>query len=498
MSPTKSLPPTQQETPTLVRRGHYLITVHKDGMRAALLKRDKPLTVGRAEECDVRIDTPLLSRVHFSITAGSLNDGTPICIRDHKSSNGTRLNGQPLQPDVPTPLEAGNLIEAGGVFFVLKDRVPEEADPASEAAIRISGTSRSSPPLTGVVVADAAMQRLHDLVELVARSSIAVLITGETGVGKEVISAAVHARSARAAQPFVSLNCAALPETLLESELFGYERGSFTGATQTKLGLIESAHEGTLFLDEIGEMPMATQAKLLRVLENGELMRIGALKPRVVDVRFIAATNRDVSTLVARGQFRRDLYFRLNGITIPVPPLRERPSEIAPLAAHFLELAAKRANRMPPRMAPEVFPLLTAHSWPGNIRELRNVMDRAVALCSGDMLKAQHVLLDPPMPASTRDVPMHHQAHAAHASHPMSPMSSTPIGAQVTGFPPMTPDRMGRLMRLDADTERKLIEEALERAAGNQGKAAALLGISRRTFINRLDEYGIARPRKRV
>jgi two-component system response regulator AtoC len=388
------------------------------------------------------------------------------------------------------PLEAGNLIEAGGVFFVLKDRVPEEAEPASEA-MRAATVSRSSPPLSGVVVADAAMQRLHELVELVARSSIAVLITGETGVGKEVISAAVHTRSTRADRPFVSLNCAALPETLLESELFGYERGSFTGATQTKLGLIESAHEGTLFLDEIGEMPMATQAKLLRVLENGELMRLGALKARTVDVRFIAATNRDVSRLVARGQFRRDLYFRLNGITIPVPPLRERPSEIAPLAAHFLELAAKRANRISPRIAPEVFPLLTTHSWPGNIRELRNVMDRALALCSGETLQAQHVLLDPPMPPSTRDGAM--DAMAA-----MSPMAATPIGAQVTGFPPLTPDRMGRLMRLDADTERKLIEEALERAAGNQGKAAELLGISRRTFINRLDEYGIARPRKRV
>jgi len=485
MSPHKPLPPTLQENPTLTRRGHYLITVHKDGMRAARLRSEKPLTVGRSEECDVRIDTPLLSRVHFSISTGA-SAGSPIAIRDHKSSNGTRLNGHPLEPDVPTPLEAGNLIEAGGVFFVLKDRIPEEATPPSEAAMRVSAALRGSSPLNGVVVADAAMQRLHELVELVARSSIAVLITGETGVGKEVISSSVHARSARADKPFVSLNCAALPETLLESELFGYERGAFTGATQTKQGLIESAHEGTLFLDEIGEMPMATQAKLLRVLENGELMRIGALKPRVVDVRFIAATNRDVSSLVSRGQFRRDLYFRLNGITIPVPPLRERQSEIAPLAAHFLELSAKRAGRKPPRIAPEVFPLLTDHSWPGNIRELRNVMDRAVALCSGDLLSPIHVLLDPPMPLSVRD-------------GGFSPMPATPMGQSTpSGAPPSAPDRMGRLLRLDADSERKLIEEALDRAAGNQGKAAELLGISRRTLINRLDEYGIARPRKRV
>jgi two-component system response regulator AtoC len=475
MNPPKAPPPTLTETRALVRRGLYLITVQKDGMRAVRLRNDRPLTAGRSDECDVKLDTPLLSRVHFSIASGS-----PVCIRDHRSSNGTKVNGHPLAPDVPTPLEVGNLVEAGGVFFVLKDHVPEEADLAPEGALR--GASASPSPLSGVVVADPSMQRLHELVELVARSTISVLITGETGAGKEVISDAVHARSPRAAQPFVSLNCAALPETLLESELFGYERGAFTGATQAKQGLIESAHEGTLFLDEIGEMPMATQAKLLRVLENGELTRIGALKPRVVDVRFIAATNRDLPTLVGRGQFRRDLYFRLNGITIPVPPLRERPSEIAPLAMHFLELAAKRAGRRAPRLAPEVFGLLAAHPWPGNIRELRNVMDRAVALCAGDVLGPVNVLLDPPMPSSTRG--------------PLT-ASVTPIASAAPMIPAPGQERAGRLLRLDAGTERKLIEEALERAAGNQGRAAELLGVSRRTLINRLDEYGIARPRKR-
>jgi transcriptional regulator with PAS, ATPase and Fis domain len=480
MNPPKVPPTTLTETRALVRRGLYLVTVHKDGMRAVRLRSDRPLTVGRAPECDVQIDTPLLSRVHFSITAGP-----PICIRDHKSSNGTKVNGHVLTTDAATPLEVGNLVEAGGVFFVLKDHVPEESAPASESALR---TAVPTSPLTGVVIADQSMQRLHELVELVARSNIAVLITGETGAGKEVISAAVHSRSPRAAQPFVSLNCAALPETLLESELFGYERGAFTGAVQSKQGLIESAHEGTLFLDEIGEMPLATQAKLLRVLENGELTRIGALKPRVVDVRFIAATNRDLPALVARGEFRRDLYFRLNGITIPVPPLRERQSEIAPLATYFLELAARRANRRPPRMAPEVFALLSAHPWPGNIRELRNVMDRALALCSGDTLGQSHVLLDPPMPASSR-IPTATSVTPIGSAVPMIPVGSAGAGPSA--------DR-GRLLRLDADTEKRLIEEALERAAGNQGKAAELLGISRRTLINRLDEYGIARPRKRT
>ncbi len=331
------------------------------------------------------------------------------------------------------------------------------------------------------------MRRLHELVELVARSNISVLVTGETGVGKEVISQAVHKRSSRADKAFVSLNCAALPETLLESELFGYERGAFTGAVQAKPGLIESAHEGTLFLDEIGEMPLATQAKLLRVLENGELTRIGAVKPRVVDVRFIAATNRDLPALVAHGEFRRDLYYRLNGITIPVPPLRERTPEIAPLAQLFLELAARRAGRRAPRLSAEVVPIFLGHSWPGNIRELKNVIDRALALCVGDHVRASHVLLDPPMP----------DVVAGGVSGAMSPRG-LPSAPPATASAPAPGPAMGRLLRIDPDSERKLIEEALERAHGNQAKAAELLGISRRTLINRLDEYAIKRPRKRT
>jgi DNA-binding NtrC family response regulator len=478
MPSDKPLPPTLTETPALLRTGLFLVTMQKEGVRAVRLRGGTPLTVGRAPECDVELDTPLLSRVHFSISSVP-----SVRIQDHNSSNGTKVNGAPLPPGVPVPLEIGSLIEAGGIFFVLKDRVPEQDAPASEAAIP---APVGVQPLKGVVVVDGSMQRLHELVELVARSSISVLVTGETGVGKDVISTAVHARSPRAAKPFVSINCAALPETLLESELFGYERGAFTGAQQAKPGLIESAHEGTFFLDEIGEMPLSTQAKLLRILENGEITRIGALKPRVVDVRFIAATNSDLTSAVEQGRFRRDLYFRLNGITIPVPPLRERTSEIAPLATHFFELAAKRAGRKPPRIAPEVFPALLAHKWPGNIRELRNVMERALALCTEDIVRPSQVLLDPPLPAP--DV-----------GSAVSTASTAPPGGGTSPPGPGEPaDRLGRLLRLDPETEKRLITEALGRAMGNQGKAAELLGVSRRTLINRLDEYGIARPRKRT
>ncbi len=475
---TKPLPPTLTETRALVRSGLFLVSVQKNGMRAVRLRNDRPITVGRAPECDVQIDTQLLSRVHFSVSTGD-----PVVVEDLQSSNGTKVNGRTIPPGVPTALDVGSLIEAGGIFFVLKDYVPDEAIPESVAALRLAGADHS--PLREVVVADESMRRLHELVELVARSNISVLVTGETGVGKEVISQAVHKRSSRADKPFVSLNCAALPETLLESELFGYERGAFTGAVQAKQGLIESAHEGTLFLDEIGEMPLATQAKLLRVLENGELTRIGAVKPRVVDVRFIAATNRDLPALVAQGEFRRDLYYRLNGITIPVPPLRERTQEIAPLAQLFLELAARRAGRRAPRLAGDVVPMFLAHSWPGNIRELRNVMDRALALCTGDQVRLNHVMLDPPMPDAVSVGPLSPRA-----------MSAEPITGRMT-MPSSLP-APGRLLRIDPDAERKLIEDALQRATGNQAKAAELLGVSRRTLINRLDEYMIKRPRKRT
>jgi transcriptional regulator with PAS, ATPase and Fis domain len=326
------------------------------------------------------------------------------------------------------------------------------------------------------------MARLFELIDLVARSTIPVLVIGETGVGKEVVSTAIHERSPRASGPLVRLNCAAMPEALLESELFGYERGAFTGAVQSKPGLVEAAHEGTLFLDEIGEIPLSTQAKLLRVLESGELLRLGALKPRSVDVRFVAATNRDLRGLVAEGRFRGDLYYRLDGITIPVPPLRARPADVPRMAEHFLAAAAGRAGRAAPRLSPDVVEVLTKYAWPGNVRELRNVMERAVALCGGGALTVAHVVLQAGLPIAglpgTREPP------------DWVPAAGAP--------PPRDAASGGRLLRLDPQRERAIIVEALERAGGNQSKACELLGISRRTLLHRLDEHGLPRPRKRT
>ncbi|MFT3708229.1 MAG: sigma 54-interacting transcriptional regulator [Archangium sp.] len=236
----------------------------------------------------------------------------------------------------------------------------------------------ASAPAPGFVVRDDAMAALYRLVDRVAPSTISVLLLGETGVGKEVLAQEIHRRSKRASGPFLRLNCAALTESLLESELFGHEKGSFTGAIKQKEGLLESAEGGTVFLDEVGEMPPSIQAKLLRVLEERKVMRVGSTTALPIDVRFLFATNRDLEAEVARGAFRSDLYFRVNGISLVIPPLRERPTEIEPLARQFLQEAAKRETRAAPELTPDALATLAAWPWPGNIRELKNVIDRAI------------------------------------------------------------------------------------------------------------------------
>jgi DNA-binding NtrC family response regulator len=466
-----SFDPTATETSAILREGLHVVVFGSEGAKGYRVPPGGSLTIGRSTECDVRVDTPSMSRKHFTV-----RDASPPQVEDLGGRNGTRVNGHAIGSGAAVPLELGSLIEAGGAFFTMQDHPPREF-------ARLP-TRADTPPTpvswpAGTIVRDPAMVRLHELIDQVARSDIPVLVLGETGVGKEVVSAAIHRASVRAARQYVILNCAALPEALLESELFGYEKGAFTGATQSKRGLIEAAHDGSMLLDEVGEMPLSTQAKLLRVLENGELMRLGAVRPQRVDVRFIAATNRDLSAMVAKGTFRRDLYYRLNGITIPIPPLRQRKAEIPELARFFVERAAASARRATPALTQAVLDALDRHTWPGNIRELKNVLDRAVVLCRGSVLGPEHVLIDADSP-QTVEV----------AASPAAPASPT-APAEVA------PGREGRLLRLDADTERRLIVEALERAAGNQTKASELLGISRRTLINRLDEYGLQRPRKR-
>jgi DNA-binding NtrC family response regulator len=312
----------------------------------------------------------------------------------------------------------------------------------------------------------SAMTHVRAMAARAARSRISVLMLGETGVGKDVLARQIHAASPRAEGPFVAINCGGMSASLLDSELFGHERHAFTGAVGAKVGLVEAADGGTLFLDEIGEMPLAMQAKLLRVLETREVRPVGGLRGRSVDVRFLAATNVDIEAAVAKGTFREDLMYRLNTLTLSIPPLRERRDELPGIVETFLAGAQPGSGGLPLRVSPEAMSELFRHDWPGNIRELKNVIERAVVLCDGVTILPEHLMLD----GSRR------------------PELDPPPDAPAPSPEPAPPG--------DQAPERSRIVDALEACARNQTKAARLLGISRRTLVSRLDFYKLPRPMK--
>jgi two-component system, NtrC family, response regulator AtoC len=323
-----------------------------------------------------------------------------------------------------------------------------------------------------VIIKSEKMAQIFELADRIAKSTISVLIQGETGVGKEVVAEAIHARSDRAKKPLVCVNCAALTETLLESELFGHEKGSFTGADQLKIGLFESAIGGTIFLDEIGEMPQKVQAKLLRVLQGKTIMRVGSNKELPVDVRVVAATNRKLEEHVANGTFREDLYYRLNAATIVVPPLRERRDEIPYLVESFVEQFCKE-NRIPKRkIEPGAMDILVRYNWPGNIRELKNTMERAVVISD-----AETITTDSLTSKLTTD------------SDYVESFSGTGVGATITSSPTVT----GDIKDVVAAYEKDIIVNALKRSDWNQTKAADLLNLPRRTLVSKIKKYGIKR-----
>jgi transcriptional regulator of acetoin/glycerol metabolism len=421
------------------------------GSLSRVLPATGTLTIGRSSACDVRIDHTSVSRKHAVLHVGATNK-----IEDAGSANGTKVAGRVVGSGIPVSVAPGEIIEIGNVVVVIQGGDPAKAEAQQSAPGFRATPSRPSklPPAAhsttiappGARANETPMQRLERLVKLVAAGNIHVLITGETGVGKEVVAERIHRQSRRAGAQFHRVEAAALAENLLDIELFGQAE---------KPGLFETTEGGTVLVDEVSELPLGTQAKLLRVLERGEVIRVDTAEPRKVDIRFIAATNRDLRAMVQEGTFREDLYFRLNGITIEVPPLRERREQISAIANELLEKACIDAKRPQLLLTKEATARLESYDWPGNVRELKNAIERAVLLSQGDTVD--------PMALPAGDA---------------------------------GDDAAGARLRNDlAAFERQRIVEALEKCAGNQTKAAQLLGISRRTLVSRLGEYNLPRPR---
>ena len=322
-----------------------------------------------------------------------------------------------------------------------------------------------------VIVADPAMLRLYGVIERLATSDLTVLVCGETGAGKELAATALHVWSTRRDRPYVTLNCAAIHESLVESELFGHEKGAFTGATAAKPGLLETGHGGTVFMDEIGELSATVQAKLLRALETKRFTRLGDVQPREIDVRIVAATNRDLEEEVAAGRFRQDLFFRLAGATLWLPPLRDRKRELPMLAQAFLSEACARTGRAPMTLTPAAMQRLAAHAWPGNVRELKNVMEFIAATIAEPALEAWHLV---------------ERLGGSRQRRPSDPEQLAPTA-------PRTEPTFRPIEEEVQELERRRMAEALVAGGGNQTRAADLIGMPRRTFVTKMRQYNIPR-----
>ena len=461
-----------------------------------------------------------MSRRHVRLDLGSR-----ITVEDLGSANGTRVHAEPITARRPVTLSPGIGVELGGTLIVIQEGPNEGPSLRCRPEDVLWGEDASTRRADAFVAQDRAMLHRYKLIERVSQGNISVLLTGETGVGKEVMAHAVHRKSPRADKPFVKLNCAAVAQSLFESELFGHERGAFTGAETAKLGLLESANTGTVFLDEIGEMPLAMQAKLLRVIEQREVVRVGGLSPRTIDVRLVAATNRDLEAECAAGRFRRDLYYRLNGITIDVPPLRERSGEIEGLAHAFItEYARQLGFAEVPRLSTGALLALESHPWPGNIRELRNAIERAVLLCGGHTIGPEHFPFQRHEPERSgeddawqrerkriMDTLARCSGNQTRAAKALGMSRRTLVSRMVSHRIPRPhkplPGTDDRLPMAQHDTvpcspadrtagERQRIIGALEACSGNQTRAAKMLGMSRRTLVSRMVTHRIARPRK--
>jgi DNA-binding NtrC family response regulator len=460
------------------RPAFELVVYERRQRRQFRLPARGTVVIGRSPECDIRLEDSSISRRHLLLNMGSFEaeeigskngsflysgrDVTWESVADGTARESVRMqSGQRYHLDASTVLRLGSVVLffGFGAPLVLTEpiRAPE------------------SLPLEDVVLEDPEMMRVYDLAARVAPTNLPVLLLGETGVGKDVLAEHIHHSSPRHKGPFVRVNCGALSDSLLESELFGHQRGAFTGAADAKAGLLELGHGGTVFLDEIGELPLHTQVKLLHVLETGEVTRVGATRARQIDVRYVAATNRELAHQVRLGHFRKDLYFRINAVCLKVTPLRKRKLEIEPLARCFLRRFCSTAGIPEPELTPGAIEHLKSYSWPGNIRELKNALERAPILCGAGQILPRHLPIENELTGSVRP-----DRYADTADG---------LESDETG-PHASPD--GRKL------SQARLAEALRSCAGNQTRAARLLGISRRTLVNRLNEYNLPRPRKRA
>jgi len=416
--------------------GAWIAVLDDDRRSVHPLPTGHPISVGRSHSCAIQLTDRCASRLHLTLT---WNGEQGVELQDHGSRNGTRVDGALVRGR--SQLSHGSVVEVGASRLMVLVGLPEEPD-----------GERFSPVIEADMVAHApAMLRALSIADRVARSTATVLLLGETGVGKEVVARRIHRESPRHEGPFVAVNASTIVESLAESILFGHERGAFTGAVRARNGVFEEAHGGTLFLDEVGELSLPTQARLLRVLETREVTPVGGTRTRKVDVRLVAATHRDLASMVHAGTFRADLLFRLEVVRIELPALRDRPEDILPLSELFLRQLAPDRPVVLSAMAKRA---LLGHRFPGNVRELRNHLERAVAISEADLI---------------------------HESDLEGLRSAA--------------DRSTRGSLRDAvdQSEADAIVAALRACEGNQTRAAERLGISRRTLVYRIKKYGLRR-----
>jgi DNA-binding NtrC family response regulator len=434
------------------------------------------LLVGRAPEADIPLTDRSASRRHARLF---VEEGG-VRVADLESHNGVRVNGQAVSQ--VHPLQPGDVVSLGEVQLVLyagAGGVPWPPSGAPGAPVQAEELVLGERV---IVVADPALQRLYGLIRRLASSELPVLILGETGAGKENAAFALHHWSPRGAKPFVAINCATIAESLAESELFGHEKGAFTGAAAPKPGLLETAAGGTVFLDEVGELPLASQAKLLRALETRRILRVGSTKEREIDIRIVAATHRHLEKEVETGRFRKDLFFRLGAASVVLPPLRDRPGEIGVLARRFLAEACGGA-RPPPALSAAFLEALGRYDWPGNVRELKNTLGYIAATVVEETVEPSH--LPERILAALRGPARPEAAPPAPPPAPGPPAAEGPAALAAPGprFAPLAEELRA--------LEKERMAEALRATGGVKVRAAELLGMPLRTFTLKCKQYGL-------